>query len=136
MRAAVSTFLTAVVMLAVPFAASAHHSFAAIWDESKSMTVTGTLAKVDWINPHSYFYVDVKDEQGKVARYAFEGFPPQMLRNFGVEKKLLASRLGQQVKVLAYPAKDGTKTLGFGRAFAFEDGHTVVMVRDPGDLGK
>ena len=67
---------TRVVLLVVLLCAAAssravaHHSFAAEFDASKAIRVTGTLAKVEWTNPHTYFYVDVKDENGAVVRWA------------------------------------------------------------------
>src|SRR5262245_33900888 len=58
---------------------SAHHSFAAEYDGNLPVTVSGTVAKIDWQNPHIYLYVDAKDDQGKVAQWKFEGYPPNML---------------------------------------------------------
>ena len=57
----------------------AHHSFAAEYDGGKPVTVTGTVARIDWQNPHIYLYLDVKDDQGAVAQWKFEGYPPNML---------------------------------------------------------
>lgn len=118
------------------FAAQAHHSFAAIWDENHSFSITGTLSKVEWMNPHSYVHVAARQSNGIVSDYSFEGFPPLMLRNYGVTKDMFQSRVGQTVTVTAYVAKDGTKTLGFGRTYKFGDGTTIVTVRDPADIQK
>jgi hypothetical protein len=127
--------LIAGVVLSLGFvSAQAHHSFSAIWDIDRTFEMTGVLVKVDWINPHSYVYVNQTGADGKVVQYSFEGFPPMMLRHFGVSKEAFASHIGQKVTVTAYVAKDGTKTLGFGRFYKFEDGTTIVALRDPKDV--
>ncbi len=108
--------------------AMAHHSFATIWDETKTFVVTGTLKKVDWINPHSYITLVVKDPSGKVESYSFEGMPPNMLKRMGLSKEMMTSELGNQVTVIAFPARDGTKALGFAQSFKFTDGRTIVIV--------
>ncbi len=59
--------------------AAAHHSFAAYFDGQKAVTLTGEVASVEWTNPHFHFSIDVKDAGGAVARWRFEGFPPNML---------------------------------------------------------
>jgi hypothetical protein len=126
--------LACTVLLGSFGVAYAHHSFSAIWDISKTFELTGTLAKIDWINPHSYVYVDQLGPDGKMVEYSFEGFPPLMLRHFGVSRDAFFSHVGQMVTVTAYAAKDGTKTLGFGRYYKFSDGTTIVALRDPKDI--
>src|SRR5688572_8341924 len=59
--------------------AAAHHSFAAYFDGQKAVTLTGEVANVEWTNPHFHFSIDVKGADGAVARWRFEGFPPNML---------------------------------------------------------
>ena len=54
---------------------SAHHSFGAEYDATKPMTLTGVITKIEWTNPHSYFYLDVTDDKGNVANWKFEGYP-------------------------------------------------------------
>src|SRR5689334_25325050 len=68
---------------------SARHSFAAEYDGNLPVTVSGTVAKIDWQNPHIYVYVDARDDEGKVAQWKFEGYPPNMLvdRKWVVEGK-------------------------------------------------
>lgn len=60
-------------------AATAHHSFAAIFDIEKPITLTGTVKNFDWVNPHVHFSIEVEDEDGLVTEWRFEGFPPNML---------------------------------------------------------
>lgn len=60
-------------------AAQAHHSFAAIFDVEKPITLTGTVTSFDWVNPHVHFSIEVTSDDGEVAEWRFEGFPPNML---------------------------------------------------------
>jgi hypothetical protein len=83
---------------------AAHHSFAAEYDGSKPVTVSGTVAKVDWMNPHMYFYVDVKDDKGAVAQWKFEGYPPNMLVRQGW-KKDATMKVGDTIKVFGWRAR-------------------------------
>jgi hypothetical protein len=102
----------------------AHHSIAAEFDPSKDFTVTGVLTRVEWTNPHIYWYVDVKDESGNIETWRFQGAPPSMLHRAG----LLRSdwKIGETVTVSAKPAKDGSK-LGFGTLIKYADGHSIVL---------
>lgn len=105
--------------------AIAHHSPQAEFDSSKEFSVTGLLTRVDWTNPHIYWYVDVKDAGGNVITYSFEGFPPGMLHRAGVTKDML--KTGEMVTVTGIAAKDGTKHLGWGKKVKYSDGHELVM---------
>ena len=71
--------LVLVSSLLVARLAAAHHSFAAYFDGQKAVTLTGEVAGVEWTNPHFHFTIDVKDANGAVARWRFEGYPPNML---------------------------------------------------------
>jgi hypothetical protein len=101
-------------------AALAHHSFAAIFDANKELKISGTLTKVEWINPHSYFYVDVKDSSGKVTTWAFENFPPAMLARLGFKRDTMVSNIGKEVTVSYNPALKAGEPLGYGRVFTFK----------------
>ena len=83
-----------------PVALSAHHSFAAQYDADKPITLTGTVARIEWTNPHFHFYVDVKDDKGAVTQWAFEGYPPNMLVRQGW-KKDVSLKPGMMVTVRA-----------------------------------
>jgi hypothetical protein len=73
--------------------------------------------------------VDVADKDGKIETYSFEGMPPGMLKRMGLAKDMLTSEVGNKVTVKAFPARDGTKTLGFGQSYAFEkSGRNIVIV--------
>ena len=85
--------------------ASAHHSFAAEYDGNQPVTVTGTVAKIDWTNPHIHFYVDVRDAAGAVTQWKFEGYPPNMLVRQGW-KRNATMKPGDMVTVFAWKARD------------------------------
>src|SRR5579864_8732762 len=103
------------LLLAMPL--WAHHSISAEFDTSKSFTVKGTLTKIEWVNPHSYIYVDSKDDKGVVTTYSFEAGPPGSLRRSGVLRTMFT--VGDTVTIEAYAAKDGTKSLGLVKSFLF-----------------
>jgi hypothetical protein len=118
MRLKLATIL-ALTCVTVPVALQAHHSFAAEYDSQKMMTVTGTVTKVEWTNPHVYVHVSAKDASGKMVNYAMEGYPPNTLKRTGFAKDMLKE--GMTITISAYVAKDGSNT-GAGREVTFPDG--------------
>ena len=105
--------------------ALAHHSFQAEFDIGKPMTVKGTVSKVEWVNPHVYVHVDVKDDRGVVTRWAFETLGPGRMRAEGMSKQTFG--VGKVVTLKGYAARDGSKNLGFLRQVTFDDGHTIEV---------
>jgi hypothetical protein len=103
---------------------AAHHSFAAEFDINKPVTLQGTVTKVEWVNPHVYVYLDVKDASGKVTPWSLSSLGPAAARRAGVTRANFGQ--GQTVTVLAYHAKDGSN-FGFMRRMTFADGHTVEL---------
>jgi hypothetical protein len=99
----------------------AHHSFQAEYDATKTITVKGTIQKLEWVNPHAYFWVDVKDANGKVTTYAFEALSPNALARQGWNRNSLQK--GEEVTVDGYLAKDG-KLLADGSVHANSKGVT------------
>jgi len=97
--------LSGLLLGAVP--AMAHHSFAAEYDASKPIKLTGTVTKIEWTNPHCFFYIDVKNEEsGKVETWALElGNPNALLRNGWTPKSV---KIGDEVTIEGTRAKDGT----------------------------
>ena len=95
-------FPALLVFAALP--ALAHHSFAAEYDSTKAITVKGTIQKLEWVNPHAYFWVDVKDENGKTTTWAFETLSPNALARQGWNRNSL--KKGDEVTVEGYLAKD------------------------------
>ena len=92
------------VMLAAALPILAHHSISAEFDPTKTVTVTGVVTKLDWMNPHIWVYIDSKDASGKVAKWQFEGGPPNSLRRNGWTRNSLKE--GDTVKVEGIRAKD------------------------------
>ncbi|MBZ5675023.1 MAG: hypothetical protein LAP61_12330 [Acidobacteriia bacterium] len=83
----------------------AHHSFAAEYDSKKPVKLTGAVTKIDWSNPHVYFYIDVEDDAGHVANWAFEMGAPGALKNTGWSRTSM--KIGDLVTVEGTQAKDG-----------------------------
>ena len=102
--------------------AFAHHSFAAEYDNKKPIKIIGTVTKMEWLNPHIYYYVDVKDANGKVTNYAVEGGTPNGLRRQGWGKDSL--KVGETVTVEGFMAKDGSNHIN-GRRVTLPDGRRV-----------
>lgn len=125
---------TAIALLFAAIPVLAHHSVTAEFDSSKSFTVKATITKIEWVNPHTYIYADVKDENGTVTLYSFEGGPPGALRRSGVLKTMFS--VGDVVTIEAYIAKDGSKHLGLLHAVHFADGHQIFFGRPEDSEGK
>ena len=107
-------------LAAVP--AIAHHSFAAEYDAAKPVTLTGTVTKVEWMNPHARFYIDVKDDAGKVTNWEFELGSPNGLMRAGWTRNSL--KQGDTVTVSGSLAKDGSN-LANARSVTLADGKKV-----------
>jgi hypothetical protein len=100
----------------------AHHSFAAEYDANQPVKVSGVVTRVDWQNPHIWFFVDVKDDQGKVTNWGFSGGPPGVLQRRGISRTAL--KTGDMVVVEGFRARDGS-TNGSGGRVTFPDGRSV-----------
>jgi uncharacterized protein DUF6152 len=110
---------------AVP--ALAHHSVTAEFNPDREWVITGVLSKVDWINPHTATWVDVKDEKtGKVETWGCEGNPPSTYSRAGVHRE--DWRVGEVVTMTCIAAKDGSKRWGFLKQIKYHsDGHVLVF---------
>lgn len=113
-----------VCLLAGALSASAHHSVEGVFDAKKDMIVTGTISKLEWINPHIFVWLDVQDPNGLVSQYSFETLPPAMLRRAGVTKEALlgGNDVGQVVTVQANPARQNPRG-GWITRITYSDGH-------------
>ena len=100
--------------------ANAHHSFA-MFDQSKSTQLTGTLKDVAWNNPHTALIVVVPGDNGQTAEWHFEAGPPAFMLRAGLKRDDLAGRIGSKVTVTFHPLKDG-RTGGSLQGVKFEDG--------------
>jgi len=111
--------LAAALFCALPLVA--HHSVSAEFNADKVITLKGVVSKVDWVNPHIFIYVDVKDESGKVTTWRLQSLPPMFFKNSGLTKAKLLD--GVEATVTAFPAKDGTDDFGFLLKLSYPDGH-------------
>ena len=126
--------LICAVLLTAAAPASAHHSFAAQYDAGKPLTLTGTVAKVDWTNPHVHFYVDVKEPDGRVTQWTIEGFPPNMLvRNGWKRNETLKG--GETITVVGWRARLEPNQ-GAARQITFADGRKMVAGPPAGTGGQ
>ena len=114
------TSLAGILLAAVPVLA--HHSFAAEYDSSKPIKFQGKVTKVEWMNPHVYFYVDAKDDKGKDVNYAVETGAPNGLYRQGWRKDSL--KVGDTVSIDGFRAKDGSNTVN-ARNVTLPDGRKV-----------
>ena len=121
--AAVAGLVSAVPVLA-------HHSFAAEYDASKPVTLTGTVTKLEWMNPHARFYVDVKDTSGAITNWNLELASPNALVRNGWTRKSL--NVGDEVTVEGYMARDGSK-MANAREVRLANGRQVFAGSSGGD---
>jgi hypothetical protein len=113
------------LLLAAVVPLRAHHSFGAEYDANAPLTLTGTVTNVEWTNPHSFFYLDVKDRDGKVSNWKLEGFPPNVLYRTGW-KKGVTIKTGDVVSVTGWRARDGGDW-GHSREVTFQDGKKLFF---------
>lgn len=113
--------------------AAAHHAFAAEFDVNKPVKVHGTITKVDWVNPHSWIYVDVKDADGKVTNWHFELGAPNALFRLGWKKDAIPS--GLEVDISGYRAKSG-EPVGNARSLTLPNGKELFTGGSAPDLEK
>ncbi len=117
--------LAAAVFLSLYFfarGALAHHSLVAEFDPDSTIELTGVILDMDWINPHSYIYLDAADEDGNVVTWHLECLPTAMLRKAGLTKAMMIGD-GRPVTVRVHTARDGTKNLGYTLKITYADGH-------------
>ena len=118
----------ALLLLAAP--TSAHHSFAAEWDSSNCREFTGTLTKLDWQNPHPYFYMDIRNAAGKVENWSFQAYSPVTLRRNGTDRQVFLDNIGKDVWVKGCLARNGKALAAAAGTLKFSDG----VLRQVGQL--
>ena len=117
--------------LLLPAAPSlAHHSFAAEFDANNCREFTGTLTKIDWQNPHGYFYMDTKDANGKVESWSFQTYALITLKRAGIDRQFFIDNVGKEVWVKGCLAKNGRTNYAAAGLFKGADG----VLRQMGQL--
>jgi hypothetical protein len=117
-------------LLGAAIPASAHHAFAAEFDKDKCADFTGTLINIDWENPHAYFTMDVKGDDGKTLQMTFETSSLSTLKRAGTSKADFVNSYGKGVTVRGCPAKNGNKTKAAANYIKFADGTTHRIGQD------
>jgi uncharacterized protein DUF6152 len=127
MKSSFVSLVLAAIIGAVPL--SAHHSFAAEFDREAPFKVTGTVSKIEWTNPHIWIFVDVKEADGKVTTWEFQGGPPSYLTRAGWNKTDL--KPGDTVSIQGFKAKDGSHHAA-GGAVTLPDGRRIFALQIEG----
>jgi hypothetical protein len=116
--------VVAAALLLAGTGVSAHHSFAAEFDSNKPIQLRGTVVRVEWINPHTWIHIDVKEADGKTERWMIEGGTPNTLLRRGLTRDSLPE--GTEILVDGYRAKNGSNRAN-GRDLTFVDGRKLFM---------
>jgi hypothetical protein len=123
------TIVAALIAVSIPL--MAHHSFAAEFDSSKQVKMTGVVTKIDWTNPHVWFYLDVKDDSGKITNWGFEMGPPHLLQGTGWTRTTM--KLGDTVSVVGSAAKNGSNRAN-ARTVTTPDGKRMGAASSEGQV--
>jgi hypothetical protein len=123
----ISAGAVAFVLWSTAGSAWAHHSPSAIFDMSTHVSVTGTLTKIDWINPHIVVAIETKGEGGKVDHWTFESNPPSWYRSVGLARADFAKAIGQTITVEGVRARDRT-LFGYMQKIMLPDGTSLELI--------
>ena len=119
--------VSAVLTLLAAASVSAHHSLTAVFDMGQRIAVTGTLTKIDWINPHIVVAIEAKGDGGKVDRWTFQSNPPSWYRSVGLARADFAKALGQTVSVEGVRAREGM-LFGYMQKIKLPDGTSLELI--------
>ena len=123
-----STATVLLMVLSAPIAA--HHSFGVAFDGTKTVTLTGMITSIEWANPHTHLYADVKDESGTIVRWKFEGYPPNVLARTGWKRDVTV-KVGDTITMFGYRARDGSPFAHL-REVTLADGRRLFFGPPPG----
>jgi hypothetical protein len=126
MRYRLSGFLIVAAAVLSLSTVQAHHSVPGQFDVSKPITLKGVISKIEWINPHIYVHLDVKEPNGTTTTWALSTLPTAMMRRAGLTKETLQGKPGEEVTINAVPARDGSKNLGWINKITYADGHSFA----------
>jgi hypothetical protein len=124
MKRGLAALVTTIVLAASGVSIVAHHSFAAQYDSTKPITLKGGITRIEWANPHIYFYLDVADANGATEHWAIEGGAPSTLYRAGWRKD--SAKVGDLVTVNGFLARDGSKLVNMQRAL-LADGRNLFV---------
>ena len=127
MRHKIAAVGSAVLTLFAAASLEAHHSPSAIFDMAKHVAVTGTLTRIDWINPHIVIAVEARGDGGRIDRWTFQSNPPSWYRSVGLARVDFAKAIGQTVTVGGVQARDGT-LYGYMDKIKMPDGTSLELV--------
>jgi hypothetical protein len=105
---------------------SAHHALQAQFDTENVLSLQGTLSRMEWINPHAYFWFDVKDESGETTQWGAETVGPNALRSAGFQRGPASFRIGETYTFEGFAARDGGERI-FTTAIVFDDGRKIQI---------
>jgi hypothetical protein len=126
-----TTLMLAMIAASGSPLAMAHHSLSGQFDTTRSFQVTGVVSRVEWVNPHTQVYVDVKQANGSVVTYKLESLPVAMMRKSGLSKSDLVGD-GRPVVIDAHPARGDTPHLGYLLHLKLPDGREIQFSKVPG----
>ena len=119
--------VSAVVTLIAVASLSAHHSLTAVFDMGQRIAVTGTLTKIDWINPHIVVAIEARGDGGKIDHWTFQSNPPSWYRSVGLARADFAKALGQTVSVEGVRARE-EMLFGYMQKIKLPDGTSLELI--------
>ena len=127
MRDKIQAVVGAILAVVAVACLSAHHAPSAIFDMGKRIAVSGTLTRIDWVNPHIVMAIEARNDAGQIDHWTFESNPPSWYRSVGLARADFAKALGQMITVEGVRARDGT-LYGYMQKIKLPDGTSLELV--------